>query len=46
MIGWIFVFTNINMLLGVDFEAEFDSQNELSYFWRVFIQTWKNSLGD
>jgi len=46
MIGWIFVFTNINILLGVDFVAEFDSQNDLSYFWRVFIQTWKNSLGD
>jgi len=34
------------MILGVDFVAEFDSQNDLSYFWRVFIQTWKNSLGD
>jgi hypothetical protein len=46
MILWIFIFSQINILIGADFTSDFDSQNELPYAIRVFVQTWKNSFGD
>lgn len=46
MVAWIFIFYQINILLGVDFTSDFDSQNDLPYLRRVFVQTWKNSFGD
>lgn len=46
MVAWIFIFYQINILLGVDFDSDFASQNDLPYLMRVFIQTWKNSFGD
>jgi hypothetical protein len=37
MIIWIFIFAQINILLGVDYESNFGSQNNLDYVYRVFI---------
>ena len=47
MICWIFIFANLYMILGVDYiNPDFESQNNLPHFLRVYLQTWKNSLGD
>ena len=46
MISSVLVFSHISILLGADYHAEQPSQEELGFFLRVIMQTWKNAIGD
>jgi hypothetical protein len=44
MIAWVLIFSQINILLGADYHAEQQSQEELGFFLRVIMQTWNNAI--
>lgn len=46
VISWVLIFSQVNILLGADYHAEQPSQEELGFFLRVLVQTWKNAIGD
>lgn len=46
VLSWVLIFSQINILLGADYHADQQSQEDLGFFLRVMVQTWKNSIGD